>query len=283
MAISLGNSRAPNGVGKTLAASPYMNWTGERTEELNYMISNIHTLGVLAMALGGCSLTMRGAVPYWDKREEPKCSQNYTPIYIDGLIANVNASLALDVVLNNEYSPSVKEHVGGVTAAIAFLFTVSALVGSSRYQSCRKARAAWATSEVLRERTAEAARGEQTGSGKQIGSNHAAVAPPAKTNEGTPGKRSPSKASAWAIEPATATSGHFCASSVERFESSICMRDHAACELAREALSLPNCMPRKVAWCFDLDGSPQCFGTSQACQAQLATAAAESTPCTETL
>ena len=258
------------------------------------MISSIHRLGVLLLMLGGCSLAMRGLDPGWvkDPRKEPKCSQSYRPVYIDSAMAIGLASGAADLTRESLmggrdiYQARARLVVWGTANVLSLLYAASASIGSAKYKNCRSARGAWYANQAIRESTAnsEPARPGSAHPGKQVASNRTAVADlPAGSNDGAPDTPSPSKSNAHEIGPAEAPTptGYFCASSPSQADSSICMRERAACEFGRQALALPECLPSKVAWCFDLDGNSQCFGTLLACAAQLATATSAAGPCTE--
>jgi hypothetical protein len=231
------------------------------------MISKIHRLVVLMVLLGGCSLTMRGVDPGWDHHEEPQCTESHTPVVVDGATASGLAGFAVNVATDDTLPMDLKVPAVGISAVLALVYTASAATGASKYKSCRSARAEWHANEaILESRARSAAAGE----------------PPTKPN-GAPGARSASTSNTRESGSAGAPSptGYFCASSTTRDDESLCMRERTACELAQQALGLPDCMPRKIAWCFDLDGSPQCFGSPRACEAQLATATSVSRPCTE--
>jgi hypothetical protein len=231
------------------------------------MISGSHRLVVLMVLLGGCSLAMRGVDPGWDHHEEPQCTESHTPVVVDGLTASGLAGLALQAAREDTFPMDLKVSIAAMSIVLALVYTGSAAAGSSKYKNCRSARAAWHASEAIRESRAWSA---------------AAAEPPTEPS-GAPGARSASTSNTRAIGSAGAPSptGYFCASSTTRGDESICMRERTACELAQQASGLPDCMPRKIAWCFDLDGSPQCFGTPRACEAQRATALSTSSPCNE--
>lgn len=113
------------------------------------MISFTRRLGVLLMALGGCSFAMQGVDPARNREQEPKCTDSTLPVFLDGLIASSSASALVEVARTSE-TPMTGEEVVGVLAVSA-LFTVSALVGSHKYKQCRRAKAVWHAEQAIRE------------------------------------------------------------------------------------------------------------------------------------
>jgi hypothetical protein len=113
------------------------------------MIWILCRLGVLMMALGGCSpLLMRGVQPDWDGEQEPECSDSHLPIYVDGFMASLAASYAAEIA-GSELSGAGTVMAGAVVTSL--LFTASAFSGASKYKECRKIRADWHARQAINE------------------------------------------------------------------------------------------------------------------------------------
>lgn len=239
------------------------------------MLAKLHPLGALLMILSGCSLAMRGVDPAWDKKQEPICSDSYAPVVVDGL----TASTITGVVARLAQEPDIKLDPPIVVGAVvlSLLYTVSAGVGASRYKECRVARADWYASEAIRE--------------IGVPADDEPSAPDAPSAPSVAGATSPHASSAPPVamasaKPATATvsEGYFCTRAPSRPGLVTCRRGLAACQQARDLLATPDsgdCIPRKSVWCFIAADRSRCFTTQHTCEAQLATAATASRPCTE--
>jgi hypothetical protein len=206
----------------------------------------IPKLGVLLVMLGGCSLVaMRGVDPNWDGVQEPKCSEGYAPVYVDGFLASTVAGVAVELAQadvptdeDNTIIPIV-----AATVLVSLIFTGSAATGVSRYRECRKAKAGLYVREAL-------------------GDSQLKVD----------------------IEPTVPREGYFCTYSPSLPELHLCVREYAGCEHARAALAIPDgeaCVSRKLAWCFDINGTSRCLGTQYACEERSAASVAGSRACTE--
>jgi hypothetical protein len=118
------------------------------------MIAIIRKLAVLMMVFGGCSFGMRGVDPEWDRKQEPVCTDSYVPVFVDGFVSTIIASTTAQVAADSEVPLDASVVVGAI--GISLLYTVGALVGVSKYNECRLAKAEWYASEAIRESSAKA-------------------------------------------------------------------------------------------------------------------------------
>jgi hypothetical protein len=242
-------------------------YANENYWRVGNMNPKIRKLAALTMVLGGCSFGMKGVDPQWDGKQEPVCADSSTPVIMDGLAAVALSSGFKYAVQSGLYTPDTPVTAGVI--ATSLLYSLGAWVGRSRYKECRLVKADWHVREAIRESSA-----------------HADLALNSVAAPGSPGAPSPPLASSTpaALATTAAARGYFCTSSLSRSESTTCMRERAACERAQKILTAPEgdaCAPHQVAWCFDLDGDPQCFATRRACEVQIATDGVASRTCTE--
>lgn len=234
------------------------------------MIWIIHKLAMLMVVLSGCSFGMHGIDPNWDRQQEPECTDSYAPVIIDGMMASVTAT-ALSEIAEQGYP--LEDSIVAGAIIISLVYTVSALTGVSKYNGCRVARADWHAREAIR---ASKAKAEPNATSSSAPRPRAAASSPA-----APNSQISSTTSARQPTP-TVSQGYYCTSSSSQAELNVCVRGRTACEHARKTLALPDiedCAPRSIAWCFDIEGKPRCFGTQHACELT-ATATAVASPCT---
>lgn len=88
---------------------------------------------------------------------------------------------------------------------------------------------------------------------------------------GPPTPKTPAEAPAAAAPPAPAKPrGHFCTTSAAQPGASLCAREKADCQAARDAATavvadLAECTLTETAHCFEAEGRERCFPTADAC------------------
>jgi hypothetical protein len=189
------------------------------------MISKLCTLAAL-MALGGCSFGMRGPDPEWDGKQLPSCSDDHATVVLDGVMSGLVA--ATMAALPRANGPDIDGSVllGGIGISVAYL--AGALVGHSRYKSCRLVRADWYIREAIRKANAKSPVDVET-----LGEGYFCTNARARPDL-----------------------------NVCLHERKMCMHARPAPGLRDGG----ECIPHRFAWCFTLDGKPRCFAAETACK-----------------
>ncbi len=208
----------------------------------------VGTLGVLWM-MTGCSLAMRGVDPQQSPQEEPVCADSYLPVMVDASTSTVISGTLAQLLQDGSVPLDNSVVFGGV--AVSLMYTVSAIIGASKYRACRHARADWYARQAIAKLRASAPAGSPIEDG------------------GLGPLRAPA---------------YFCMRSSTRTALNICVRGREACEHARRLFAARDgevCEPRDVAWCFDLGGEARCFETQDVCEPHRARQPEASSACSE--
>jgi hypothetical protein len=96
---------------------------------------------LLALFLGGCSLSLQRIDQTWDGRTAPTCDEGLFPVVVDSLIAAGAGAAAIIEGEKPNQTGDATVVLGG--AAVFLVFAISAALGEDATKDCRTAKIAW--------------------------------------------------------------------------------------------------------------------------------------------
>lgn len=221
----------------------------------------MRVLLALACTLTGCSFGMKRVPSGWDGTSEPDCNDSPVPMIGDAIVAGLSLALAAGAADASIQAQDQGEANTGADAlaiggfAVAFGFTISAIVGEVSYKRCENAKAEWRLGGAI---------------GAGVDARNAAAAERFEREHRDELAPEPAKAQqpAAPIEPPQPR-GYFCSESPSNDTVGFCVREKPECERTRDLSinALPDltmCTLVESAWCLgDL-----CFPTEGACAAR---------------